>query len=116
MEFERIATPRYTEYRGLLMNDKLMQTHFCYRLKERMEEYGYDINSLADACKAKADEYGVRIMKTQLSDLIENYLEGVCCPKTDILYTLAEVLNVSVAWLCGYYEGNAESSRIIRIA
>ena len=82
------------------------RTELKYRLREAMEVRGFRAVDLVE---------GTGIPKVTIS----YYMSGKTVPRADNLYKLAQVLNISEAWLLGYdvpMERTAESKKNDQLA
>ena len=70
---------------------------FSDRLKQAMEEHGYKQVDLIRLVNETGSPRGIHVGKSHISQ----YCSGKTTPRADILHVLAQVLEVSPAWLSG---------------
>ena len=68
---------------------------FSDRLKQAMEEHGYKQVDLIRLVNETGSPRGIHVGKSHISQ----YCSGKTTPRADILHVLAQVLEVSPAWL-----------------
>ena len=73
-------------------------TNTAGRLKEILQDPDIDQTYILEACKPYAEEFGIKILKSSLSQ----YVSGKSVPKQDRLTVLSLALNVSETWLMGF--------------